>query len=373
MAIPQIFMQISAARERGDLKTVRRLFKSVEKGYGDNSYFLFEKGMFELLNGANKKTVVLPLFEKAYRCGLNENFDFLFRFGMLLYELGIYATSAEVLGKAIAIKPDHVGVLGYLACVFEKTGNPVTATNTYKIALKIEPRNISINFNIAGTLMVCGYQEEALEAYKKAVECIKEDSLRLTNAYNYSNYLFYSNYVEMNRDEYFALCQKYRTIWENEIPNIRPIFPETEKIKIGFVSGDFYFMAVSFFVSSLFENYDKNKFEFHLFSTLAREKYDKNTKMFMEQTDKWHDIAKLNVNDVVNLIKKEKITVLVDLSGHTGGNGLLIFGRRPAPIQINYCGYPNTTGLKSIDYRITDNVCEPDDAQNYHSEKLFKM
>ncbi|MCL1946718.1 MAG: hypothetical protein FWF51_06150 [Chitinivibrionia bacterium] len=316
----------------------------------------------------------LTEMERAYKSGkFDDNFDFLFQYGIALFKSGILATAAEVLGKALKIKPNHIGVLGLLADVFEETGNPVTAMNVYKLALKLEPENIRLNFGIAGTYMVCGYQKESIEYYKKAIEYIKKSSVYSEHFPTvYSKFLFHLNYVEISREEYFALCQKYRTIWEKEVLPARPNFCETQKIKIGVVSSDFHMHAVSLFVSSLFENYDKSKFEIHLFSTLMREKYDKNTDIFMKQTDKWHDISAMSFLDAANLIKEEKITVLVDLSGHTYG-GLHIFGLRPAPVQITYCGYPNTTGLKSIDYRITDEICEPDDAQNYYSEKLFKL
>jgi predicted O-linked N-acetylglucosamine transferase (SPINDLY family) len=100
---------------------------------------------------------------------------------------------------------------------------------------------------------------------------------------------------------------------------------------------------------------------------------DSNTKMFQEFATKWHDIRKLSYVEVAQLVRDEQITAFVDLSAHSSGNILPVFGIRPAPVQITYCGFPNTTGLKSIDYRITDDICEPSDAEKFHTEKLYKI
>nr|MCS5623220.1 hypothetical protein [Candidatus Neomarinimicrobiota bacterium] len=78
--------------------------------------------------------------------------------------------------------------------------------------------------------------------------------------------------------------------------------------------------------------------------------------------------------DVVNLIKKDNIDILVDLSGHTEKNRLTMFTYRPAPIQVTWLGYPNTTGLSSIDYRFTDDISDPiGKADKLHSEKLVRL
>ena len=370
MTLEQALNQVASAIGEKDFKRARIILESHEKEYGGDPYFLWTQAIYEQSKGSDKKSVVLPLLEKAYNGGLQE-LNFLRQYGMLLHEFSAYAEACKVLGKIVQIKKDDIETFLILADIFLKTGNPVTAMNTLKLAAKINPAHSSmptIYCGIADALMISGYQEESVEMYKKAFE--------LDNRNNNiaSDYLFHLNYVVMIREDFFQLCLKYRTLWENEVIITRPSFPHTEKIKIGFISGDFRFHAVSFFVRSIFENYDKNRFEIHLFSALKQERYDKITKMFRGQTDRWHDISNIGHQDAADIIKKENITVLIDLGGHTNSAVLLnIFGLRPAPVQASYCGYPNTTGLKSIDYRITDRICEPDDAQDYHSEQLFKI
>ena len=369
MALQQILTQIAAAIGKKDFKAAKKLLDSQEKANGNNPYFLWQKAIYEQCNGSDIKNGVLPLFKKAYIGGLRE-LRFLKHYGALLLECNIYFEAIKVFGEITQIKQDDIEAFIILANIFFETGNPVSAINTLQLAAKINPTHPFISTvycGIANALMVSGYQEESLEMYKKAFE---HDSKNIGFA---SEYLFHLNYTNISRKEYYLLCRKHCTLWENDVLNARPPFPQTEKIKIGFISGDFHYHAVSFFTSSLFENYDRNMFEIHLFSTLKRERYDIVTEMFIRQTDKWHDISKTDFQDAANLIRTEKISVLIDLSGHTNAKQLNIFSLRPAPVQITYCGYPNTTGLKSIDYRITDKICEPEDAQNFHSEKLFKL
>ena len=370
MTLDKALNEVIAVIETKDFNRARIILESYEKKYGGNPYFLWQKAIYEQSKGSDKKLIVLPLFEKAYNSGL-QDLNFLRQYGMLLLEFTAYAEACKVFGKIIHIKQDDIEAFIILAHIFFQTGNPITSINTLKLAVKINPTHSAmptVYCGIADALMVCGYQEESVEMYKKAFEL---DSKNNNIA---SDYLFHLNYMDMRREDYFQLCQKYRSLWESEVLRTRPPFPQTEKIKIGLISGDFRSHSVSFFIRSIFENYDKNRFEIHLFSTMKREKHDKNTDIFIKLVDGWYDISNTGHLDTADLIKKEGITVLIDLTGHTNsGVSLNIFGLRPAPVQVSYCGYPNTTGLKSMDYRITDRICEPDDAQNFHTENLYKI
>jgi predicted O-linked N-acetylglucosamine transferase (SPINDLY family) len=364
MVVPQLFTQISAAISKKDLKSVAKLLKTAEKIYGNHPYFFFQKGMYERLKGSDLGEVVRPLWEKVAD-ELKDDPDFLYLYGTLLVELEQFATAMGVFGALIKINPKHIDGLIAISSIFEKTGNPISATNTCKMVLKLSPNNTRAYSGMGNGFMESGYQEESIESYKKALECNNKNNVAA------DNYLFSTNYMDMNKKEIFSIYQQLRIHWEDEVLPPRSPFPKTNKIKIGFVSADFCAHSVSFFISAIFQNYDKSKFEIHIFANVRR--FDNVSQKFKDWTDKWHDITRVNYPEVGKLIKQEKISVLIDLSGHTASNRLRVFGLRSAPLQITYCGYPNTTGLKSIDYRISDVVCEPDDAQDFHSEKLYKL
>ena len=87
----------------------------------------------------------------------------------------------------------------------------------------------------------------------------------------------------------------------------------------------------------------------------------------------WRDISTMSISEVVNLIRSDEIDILVDLAGHSGDNRLLVFAAKPAPIQITYLGYPNTTGLAAVDYRLTDDCADPAETDSYHTETLIRL
>ena len=147
-------------------------------------------------------------------------------------------------------------------------------------------------------------------------------------------------------------------------------FPESfcnnSKVNIGFVSGDFIGAhPVYLFLKAFFNNYNKNIFNVTCYSTKEFDITGLNIK----------DISRLSSEDASDLIYEDKNMILIDLSGQTSGTRMDVFKNKPAPVQITYCGYPATTGLSEIDYRISDRFCEVDEniSQEYHAEKLLLM
>ena len=93
----------------------------------------------------------------------------------------------------------------------------------------------------------------------------------------------------------------------------------------------------------------------------------------MGDVEVWRDIAEMSDAETARLIREDRIDILIDLAGHTGNNRLGIFAAKPAPVQMTYLGYPNTTGLRTIDYRITDGVADPAGEEVYYSEELLRL
>ena len=143
------------------------------------------------------------------------------------------------------------------------------------------------------------------------------------------------------------------------------------KIRVGYVSGDFDTHVVSQFIIPILSNHT-DAFEVHCFSNMAfiSPHFSEHTK---ELRIKTHAVQSMSDADLATYIHEIGIDILIDLSGHTAKNRLEMFARNPAPVQMTYLGFPNSTGLDSIHYRITDHVSDhPDSAQRY-SEKLLRM
>ncbi len=144
------------------------------------------------------------------------------------------------------------------------------------------------------------------------------------------------------------------------------------KIKIGFVSSDFFSHAVTNFILPILVNLRKNIFDIYLFYNNNIE----NSSPYINLLENINLIDISRVHDTLelsNFIYSYKIDILIDLNGHTSKNRLDIFALKPSPIQMTYLGFPNTTGLKTIDYRITDKIADHPESKQIYSEKLIYM
>lgn len=143
------------------------------------------------------------------------------------------------------------------------------------------------------------------------------------------------------------------------------------KIKVGYVSPDFRIHSVSQFFKPLLLAHNRDEFEIYCYSNVARP--DSITTYIKSISDHWRNILGVNDKDVVQLIKKDEINILVDLSGHTANNRLKVFTHKPAPVQVTWLGYPNTTGLSTMDYRFTDSIADPPGSDHLYTEKLIRL
>jgi protein O-GlcNAc transferase len=173
-----------------------------------------------------------------------------------------------------------------------------------------------------------------------------------------------------------AAALAYARIHEQPLLQARPAhgnLPDPQRrLRIGYVSGDFAQHAVANFIEPVLAHHDRLCCEIWCYSNRTQE--DAQTVLLRGLADHWHDIAPLDDDAVARQIAMDGVDILVDLSGHTHGHRLGVFARKPAPLQVTWLGYPTTTGLQSIDYRITDAIADPPgEADACHSEKLLRL
>ena len=129
------------------------------------------------------------------------------------------------------------------------------------------------------------------------------------------------------------------------------------RLRVGYVSPDWAGHPVARFMQPILESHDRDAFEIHVYDDTPRP--DAFTDRLRPLAHAWHRVRGMPDDALAEKIRADGIDVLVDLAGHTAGNRLLVFARRPAPVQVSYLGYANTTGLDAIDYRLTDAVADP--------------
>jgi predicted O-linked N-acetylglucosamine transferase (SPINDLY family) len=152
---------------------------------------------------------------------------------------------------------------------------------------------------------------------------------------------------------------------------VKPTRDTQRRLRVGYLSPDFREHSVASFIEPVLKHHDRSQFEVCCYSYLPTP--DETTRRIKAAVDVWRDIDKLSDEETARLIREDRIDILIDLSGHTGNNRLGVFAAKPAPVQMTWLGYPNTTGLSAIDYRITDGVADPAGEDAHYSEKLLRL
>lgn len=154
---------------------------------------------------------------------------------------------------------------------------------------------------------------------------------------------------------------------------VAPARPQPDgRIEIGYLSPDCHTHSVSYFLEPLLAAHDRSKFSVHVFSDSMV--FDATNRRLRTLADGWHDTGGRSDHGVYQAIRRSGIRVLVDLAGHTGNNRLSLLGMRAAPVQVTYLGYPDTTGLDAVDYRLSDEICDPPGTSDQrHSETVAHL
>jgi predicted O-linked N-acetylglucosamine transferase (SPINDLY family) len=144
------------------------------------------------------------------------------------------------------------------------------------------------------------------------------------------------------------------------------------RLRIGYVSADFHDHASAFFLVPLLTAHDHQNFEIFCYAHVTRP--DQRTTQMQALADQWRSTVGLSDEAVAALIQQDQIDILVDLKLHTGNNRLLVFARKPAPVQATWLGYPGSTGLGTIDYRLSDPYLDPPGVdESVYSERTIRL
>ena len=192
-----------------------------------------------------------------------------------------------------------------------------------------------------------------------------------------ASYIYYQSFIYNWEQKKFLeyskiLNQKLTTYPSEKLVEIKG--SDKKKINIGFHSADIRSKhSVTYFLKTILVDYDKNKFHIHLYDGNKSDQEDATTKEFRGFVDKMTNIREMNDIEVINLIRNDKIDILIDLMGLISNHRLSLYKNRLAPIQITWCGFQNTTGIKEMDYIIVDKNLIFDDEKKLYSEKILYM
>jgi predicted O-linked N-acetylglucosamine transferase (SPINDLY family) len=344
----------------------------------------------------------LAAAERGYRELLQqtpEHADSLHLLGVVALQTGNVEAAYALVQRAVALRPDSPVCRTNLGQVLERLGRDDEAIRCYEAALELDPayaeahNNLGLAYarrdrladadahylqaialapdyaephtNRGNLLKERGELDAAISCYRRAVE-LRPDLSAL-----HSNLLLALHYHPGYSP---ADLQREHAVWAQR--HVAPLVatrprhdngrePE-RRLRVGYVSPDFREHAVARFVSPLFREHDRSQVEVFAYSDVATA--DPVTSALRKRANHWRDVASLGNDELAAAVRSDGIDVLVDLAAHSGGNRLLLFARKPAPVQITYLAYCSTTGVDAIDYRITDRVLDPPGEWNGYTE-----
>jgi protein O-GlcNAc transferase len=291
----------------------------------------------------------LGVLEQAWRTMTSPWGPLLANLGNARRATGDLDGACVALRQAREAEPANATTLANLCAVLSETGALGEAIEAGQAARTIAPDNEDARINLAAALFDCGYVEEAIELWQ---------SCRAPIAH--TNALYAANFVTgLDAPSLAAQAQD----WVRRTSPVRVQRPAARirgaQLRIGFVSPDLRSHSVAWFLLPVLKHIDRRQFELHAFSELAHE--DAITRRLRPEFASWTKTVGLDDETVAARIQESGIDVLIDLAGHTAGNRLAVFARRPARVQMSWLGYPGPTGQDAIDWRLSDDALDPVD------------
>jgi len=403
MAVPQaqaFLQQALAHHQAGRLAAALPLYARA-RSLAPGSFDAHHLGGAAALQAGQSEEAVL-LLSKALRLNARVALTHMWH-GMALAQLGQHGPAEISLRKSLELDAKNVDAWTNLGAVYSFTGKIADALDTYRKASALKPRDARLHSQI-GTLLhlqqdhagaiaqhtaalsldpnyakaYLGRAQARLGSHRPA-EALADFDACLTRTPDdleaRSYRLMLLNYLsEISREELFAEHVEYGRYAQNAA-GAQPLSNShrgSPKRRLAFISPDLRAHSVAFFLEPLLQNIDRTHFEIILYHDHFVT--DATSERLRSHTSLWRNFVGKPHAQVAAQIRTDAPDILVDLAGHTGMNRLPVFAQRVAPVQISYLGYPNTTGLSTMDYRFTDAIADPPgDSDALHTEKLIRF
>jgi protein O-GlcNAc transferase len=290
----------------------------------------------------------------------------------IAHRLGQHEVAAQWLELLVQATPNDAAVYSNLATTYALLGDVEAALSAYNRALTIDPNHAGYHYNLATLLKDIGQLDDALDQYREAIRLDPAGE----NPHAWSNVLYLIHFhpaydPQRIYQEHVAWAAANAGRVEFDVEPHRNERSPDRKLKIGYVSPLLRRHAISFFMLPLVEHHDRERFDLTFYSDLnpgddVTERY--------RAAGAWRATAGMSHAQVADLVRKDGIDILVDLNLHMANDRLEVFARKPAPVQVTYLGYPSTTGLAQMDWRITDaHLDPPGENDDFYFEKSYRL
>jgi len=356
-------------------RTAIRLDPQMPAAHGNLGNALHALGQFEEAIACHREALRLnPQFIDAWN-----------NLALALAALRRYDEAADAYRAALRVQPNpaYAEIMANLGTMLIATDRLDEACDAYRESLRARPDYVHAHNNLGNALREQGLIDEAIECFRTAIR------LRPDYVLGHSNLLFalyfhpdvtneqllaeHRAWAKVHADPITASATTTTTTTRGNAPDLQ------RRLRVGFVSPDLRDHPIGRFMLPLLSHRDRAPMEVICYSATKRP--DDITRQLREQSDAWRVSVGVPDAALAEMIRADGIDVLIDLSLHSSGNALLTFARKPAPVQITWLGYPGTSGMTAMDFRLTDPHLDPSsadaaadaDAHPKYSERSLRL
>lgn len=329
--------------------------------HSDMGNALRGKGILDQALAAFQRAITLaPNFAQAH-----------INMGITLKDMGRYEEAVAAFRRCVQLQPNLAEAYSELGQTLREMGRFEEAVAACRQAVRLKPDYVDPRNNLGNTYRDMGQIDLAIDSYRQAI------ARQPDWAASHGNLLLVLHcYEKFDPNQQLAESIRWAArhadpLTKSAPPHVNNRSPD-RRLKVGYVSPDFRGHPVGRFFLPLLAKHDPGQVEVFCYAQLGYP--DAITLRIHQLAHQWRNTVGLNHDQVAQQIRSDQIDILVDLAGHTARNRLLVFARKPAPVQVSWLGYPSTTGMAAMDYRLTDALADPPGVSDeFCRERLIRL
>ncbi len=284
---------------------------------------------------------------------------------------GDLAAARKACDEALARHPGQADLLQLRGAIAATEHDPAGALDAFERARAANRDLAGIDARIGEQLAFLGRGAEAIAAYERAIERFPDDVALASSRLFLLNHFGLLDRTRMFEEHRAWGARIEAAVASARCPHYNDRSPD-RRLRVGFVSPDLRNHPIAYWLEGYLASHDAARCEAHAFDVSPYAE-DPVTKRLRSRFDHWYKCGTMGDDELAGLVRGQRIDVLVDLAGHTGHNRLAMFARKPAPVQVSWFGYMQTTGLATIDWRLTDAQHDPPGSEAFYTEKLWRL
>lgn len=368
LSIQKEFSKAYDLHKKGETVRAEELYQQIIKKDPEHSDALHLLGVIALER--NEYDKALDLINRAIRSYPNAA-TYFNNLGLTYRNKGLFEDAVKAYKKALEIDPGYAEAHNNLGSLLKDKGEITAAVECFERATRIDTGFSTAYYNLGTVLCDQGKTPAAIVAYQKAL------SINPGFARAYSNLLYTLHFSDsVSPDTVFSEHNEWAKAFAKPLEPLIAAHDNDpapdRKLKVGYVSPDFCTHSVAFFLENVLISHNRNLVEIYCYSNTMTT--DSTTDRLIGMADHWRDITGASDDEAAAIIRMDAIDILVDLAGHTRNSRMIIFALKPAPVQVSWLGYPDTTGIETMDYRLTDEVADPPGlTEHLYTESLYRI